>query len=186
MGLPATAPVLGDHALRVVVPLLLALSAIAATLLTRLGRLRSLRSDQLMTALLACTIAGQPLVIGPSFPGFAGNEPRLSALALLPTVFCLAAFYRVWPPRWSRPQVVAVSVAVVAASFHHIYAVAGPTSASQFVLLQSISAATIFFATVPRLGGGGPGAGESGTGGEGGPDECGPSTGVRGTRSPAG
>ncbi len=89
--LPSSAAVLVDHVLRISAPLLLVFGMLLALIVLYIRRRRSPPLDSYMCAIVAAAIVGQPFVIGPAFPGFAGNEPRLSALGFLPLVLCLAA-----------------------------------------------------------------------------------------------
>jgi hypothetical protein len=85
-------------------------------------------------------------VISPSFPGFDGNEPRISALGLIPFVVALAV---VLPagldgpvvgrprPRWLVPVLLAL---LAVASLHHIYTSVGPRSTGQFLAVQVVVA----------------------------------------------
>lgn len=137
--LPGRVAVLGDHVLRILAPLLLVLSLLAALVVVHVRDRRALAPECYLFALVAAAVVGQPLVIGPSFPGFAGNEPRLSALGFLPLVLCLAAAFRssgLVLPAWRGATLIAL---VAVASLHHVYTSVGPTDASAFLGLQLVA-----------------------------------------------
>jgi hypothetical protein len=139
--LPETVSILGDHVLRVLAPLLLVLSLLVALLVVHLRDRRPLAPESYLFALVAAAVVGQPLVIGPSFPGFAGNEPRLSALGFFPLVLCLAATVRssgLVLPRWKALSLLTL---VAVSSLHHIYTSVGPADATQFLALQVAASA---------------------------------------------
>lgn len=152
--LPATAAVLGDHLLRVAAPLLLVLSMLVALALVHLRRRRPLPAELYLCALVSAAVVGQPLVIGPTFPGFAGNEPRLSALGFLPLVLCLGLAFRSSQAVLTARTAVPLVLLVALASLHHVYTAVGPATATQFVALQAVAAALAFvlvlMATGPR------------------------------------
>jgi hypothetical protein len=137
--LPETIPVLGDHVLRILAPLLLVLSLLAALLVVHVRDRRPPAPEICFFALVAAAVVGQPLVIGPSFPGFAGNEPRLSALGFFPLVLCLAAAFRssgLVLAGWKASTLLAL---VAVSSLHHIYTSVGPADASGFLVLQLVA-----------------------------------------------
>jgi len=147
--LPATAGVLADHLLRVAAPLLLVLSLLLALAVVQLRRRQPFAAEVYLCAVVAAAIVSQPLVIGPTFPGFAGNEPRLSALGFLPLVLCLgAAFRSVRTVVLGRVPAAALLLLVALASLHHIYTAVGPATAAQFVALQGVAAAGAFLVVV--------------------------------------
>jgi hypothetical protein len=140
--LPTSAVVLADHVLRVAAPHLLALS-IGCTALLVLWRHRgTVPLPAAMCALVSAAVVCQPLGIGPAFPGFSGNEPRLSALGLIPLVLSVGVLLvRGWPDDWGRGRGLALTVVVVAASLHHLYTVVGPADVAQFMVVQVVAAA---------------------------------------------
>jgi len=94
---------------------------------------------------ILAAVDAQPLLITPDFPGFKGNEPRLSALGLAAAVMALAALLaaverRRGPLRARRPLLV-VAAAVGVGSLHHLYTVIGPRSAGQFAALELLTGA---------------------------------------------
>ncbi len=150
--LPATAAVLGDHVLRVAAPLLLVLSMLVALMVIHFRRRQPIPVEVYLCALVSAAIVGQPLVIGPTFPGFSGNEPRLSALGFLPLVLCLGAAFRSSQTVLSRRSAVPLVLLVALASLHHIYTAVGPTTATQFLALQAVAAALAFLLVLMAAG----------------------------------
>lgn len=138
--LPSSAAVVVDHLLRVLAPLLLVAGMLLALIVLYIRRRRSLPLDTCMFAIMSAAIVGQPLLIAPAFPGFAGNEPRLSALGFLPLVMCVATAFR-GLTRTVRPRpVMALILLVAVASLHHIYTWIGPANAGQFAAVQALAA----------------------------------------------
>jgi hypothetical protein len=142
--LPSTAAVLADHVLRVSAPLLLVAGMLFALIVLYVRRRRSLLLDSYMCAIVSAAIVGQPLLIGPAFPGFAGNEPRLSALGFLPLVLCLATAFRGLNRRARSRPAIALMLLVALASLHHIYTWIGPANAAQFLAVQASAAFLAF------------------------------------------
>jgi hypothetical protein len=142
--LPGSAVVLADHVLRVLAPLLLTVSIGVTALLICWRRRRPVPLAAVMCALAGAAVIGQPLGIGPAFPGFTGNQPRLSALGLIPVALAVGALLMALPPRrWSRWRELALGVVVVGASLHHLYTVVGPADVTQFIVLQGVACALI-------------------------------------------
>jgi hypothetical protein len=140
--LPGSATVLADHLLRVLAPLMVTLSMLVALLVVHLHRRKSPPLAAPMTAFAAFAVVCQPLGIGPTFPGFAGNEPRLSALGLIPLVLCLGVLLNsIGPRRWKTAHVWGLMLVVVVASLHHIYTAIGPATVGQFIVVQGAASA---------------------------------------------
>jgi hypothetical protein len=94
---------------------------------------------------IAAAVDAQPLLITPEFPGFKGNEPRLSALGLAAFVTALAVLLadveRRRGPLTARRSLFVVAAAVAVGSLHHLYTVVGPRSAGQFAALELLAGA---------------------------------------------
>lgn len=151
--LPASGVELGQHVLRVLAPLMLTLLVLAGLLFVCLRqRIRPPRSFYL-ALLLWAAISGQPLVIGPGFAGFTGNEPRLSALGLLALVFAVGILFRTTGLQLHAWQGVTLMVLVLIASLHPRYTVLGPASTPQFLVLQALIslAASLLVVLPPSL-----------------------------------
>jgi hypothetical protein len=142
--LPSSAAVLVDHVLRISAPLLLVFGMLLALILLYIRRRRSPPLDSYMCAIISAAIVGQPFVIGPAFPGFAGNEPRLSALGFLPLVLCLAAAFVGLDQTLRSGPAMALLLLVALASLHHIYTWIGPANATQFLAIQASAAGLAF------------------------------------------
>ena len=141
---PSSAATLIDHVLRVSAPLLLVVGMLLALLVLYVRRRRSPPLDSWMCAIVSAAIVGQPLLVGPAFPGFAGNEPRLSALGFLPLVLCLVAAFRGLNWRLRSLPAITLMVLVALASLHHIYTRIGPANAGQFFAEQASAACLAF------------------------------------------
>jgi hypothetical protein len=140
--LPGSASTLVDHALHVAAPLLVVLVLLATALLLR-GRPWRLDRFAWMCLTVGALISLQPLVISPSYPGFADNEPRISALGLIPFVLALAVTLpaEVAAGTRRRPILIgALAVLLTVASLHPIYTVVGPQSTGQFLAIQVVAA----------------------------------------------
>jgi hypothetical protein len=150
--LPTSASALSDHILRVSASLILAVSMLIVSLLIQRQQLGSLPLAALMSALVGASVICQPLGIGPSFPGFSGNEPRLSALGLIPMVVCLGVLLGSGRLRsWTTTKGLTLVMLVAAGSLHHIYTVIGPANVRQFIAVQ-VAAAVISTALLVVLG----------------------------------
>src|SRR6185369_5322259 len=91
---------------------------------------------------IAAAVALQTVLIGPQFPGLAGNEPRLAALALPAMAVALAYALRaaglvtgVGASRWDA-RAFAIVALLALGSLHHLYTVVGPSGQGQFVALE--------------------------------------------------
>lgn len=129
------------HVARVAVPLLTPMAVLTAALLACRRQERRPRSLAWVLLGIAAAIVMQPLAVSDSFPGFRYNEPRLSALALVPIVLAAAitapeaALARISPLRGCL-----VVVWLGLGSTHHLMTVVGPASADQFLVIQVVVA----------------------------------------------
>jgi len=135
-----------------VAPLVLTVSMLGAALVARqVRRRRRVPLSAVMCALVATSVVSQPLGISPRFPGFSGNEPRISALGLIPLVLSLGVLLSLRGQReWRIGHVLSLVTIVAVASLHHRLTIVGPENAKQFLLFQvaASAVATIFiFAT---------------------------------------
>jgi hypothetical protein len=140
LGQPASFTQLMVHLVQVALPLIVVsgclLGALAA--LRRLaGRVRP-PAEFWCAVLIAAAIVVQPLAISPTASDFAGNEQRLSVLALFP--LCVALVYvlqqveRVVPWRKASPWALASAlVALLVASLHRRYSPLAPENLVEFV-----------------------------------------------------
>ncbi|MFV8165927.1 hypothetical protein ACNQVK_28150 [Mycobacterium sp. 134] len=141
-GMPDTAVELAAHFARTLIPLMVPLAAFA-TLCGVLGWRRV--PFGAWAALAMCVaIAAQPAMTDPRFPGFAFNEQRLAALALLPLVYAVAVLLdrtdRCKDNRWVPPLLVAL---LAVGSLHHEFSSIGPQSLAQFLAVQFIVAIVV-------------------------------------------
>jgi hypothetical protein len=104
-----------------------------------------LRLGLLLT--LSAAIVVQPLLITPEYPGFSSNEQRLAGIGLLPLWLAAALMVgqavRQGLLRPAGGWLAVAAVAVVVASLSHVYTTVGPSSLSQFLVLQVLAAAAL-------------------------------------------
>lgn len=132
-GMPDTATELAAHLARTLIPLLVPATAfIALCTVVGWGRV----AFGAWAGLVMClAIAAQPAITDPGFPGFAFNEQRLAALALLPLAYGIAILLqqtesgRAWVP----PLLVVI---LAVGSLHHEFSSIGPQSLAQFLAVQ--------------------------------------------------
>jgi hypothetical protein len=143
--LPSGLGQLGDHILRSINGLLTVAALIGTSLVLR-RRLRPharLPFEFWGCALIGVSVASQALIFSPEYA--AHNETRLAVLSLIPFVCALAFALRDLDHTVDsllRPRRAAVVLAVLAVgSLHHLYTVLGPSTASQTVALQILTAA---------------------------------------------
>ena len=141
--LPSTLPELGTHAMRVAIPFPLPLVVLGAVVLGRLRLGAGLGVHFWGLLAVSAAVVAQPLGVSDDYPGFAFNEPRLSALGLFPTVLAIAVLVADTRLSIGSGRALAVLAAVAIASLHHLYTVVGPASLSQFVATQLVMAATV-------------------------------------------
>ncbi len=141
--LPSTLPELGTHAMRVAIPFLLPLVVLGAVVLGRLRLGAGLGVHFWGLLAVSAAVVAQPLGVSDGYPGFAFNEPRLSALGLFPTVLAIAVLVADTRLSIGSGRALAVLAAAAIASLHHLYTVVGPASLSQFVATQLVMAATV-------------------------------------------
>jgi hypothetical protein len=141
--LPQSLPGLGTHVLRVAIPFVLPLVVLGVVTVRdwRRGPRKRLHFWGLMA--LSAAIVIQPLGIGDTFPGFAYNEPRLSAIGLLPFVLALGVRLSTIRFRLTPGWGTVVATAIALASLHHVYTTVGPKSLAQFLVIQLVAAAAV-------------------------------------------
>lgn len=143
--LPGTAAELAAHFARIVVPLAVPLTALV-TLVVVVGW-RKVSFAGWGALLMAAAITVQPAITDPRFPGFAFNEQRLAALAILPLAVAVATLLAQtqwrWPERFARMVSVALVVVVAVASLHHEFSSVGPSTLTQFLATQAVAAAVV-------------------------------------------
>lgn len=145
--LPDVSGELVAHAARTFIPLAITLAVIIAGIAVHRARSMPIRWAVWGSLLMAAAIVVQPLAIDPAFPGFASNEQRLSALALVPlavTAGLLLAPLRLRPVSAVMPY--ALIALLVLASLHHTLSRVGPPDVATFVVLQLIIAGTLALA----------------------------------------
>jgi hypothetical protein len=151
--LPSSASKLGTHVLRVAVPLLIPGALLVAA--SAAGRLTRLPAEAWGCLAIAASIVVQPLVISPDFPGFEANEPRLSALALVPLTVAVAIVIRELEERLGalRREAAILAVALLAAgSLRTVYTFVGPSSLAPFLAVQLAVAILVpLIVLAPRL-----------------------------------
>ncbi|MCS6815159.1 MAG: hypothetical protein NZ772_16515 [Cyanobacteria bacterium] len=144
---------LGDHCLRLVMPML----AIASLLLgVAVARSTSPLSTQSQTlAIIACLlmtvgVIAQPFIAGPAITG--QNATRLAALGLLPMITALALalqHYHLLTTATPPLRHILLGVGVVIGSLHHLYTTPALPNAASFAAVQITLA--LLFATSIRL-----------------------------------
>lgn len=141
--LPSSLPDLVMHGLRVAVPYLVPAGILVAVALGR--RRAGAPVPPLFWGLLAMSAAvlAQPLAVRRTFPGFAFNEPRLSALGLMPFVLAIAVLLSGVHLRLGRRRLVSLVAVVAVGSLHHLYTIVGPGSLDRFLLVQLVMAAIV-------------------------------------------
>jgi hypothetical protein len=141
-GLPGTTVELAAHFARLLVPLALPLAAFVSLVVVVGWRKVSFAGWGAL--LLAAAIVVQPAITDPRFPGFAFNEQRLSALAVLPLVFAVATLLAQTRWHWPHRSVRLIPVAMVAvASLHHEFSSVGPNSLAAFLAIQALATAVV-------------------------------------------
>jgi hypothetical protein len=134
---------LASHVFHTLVPVILVLGLLISGALVH-SRMRpsAFRSPAFWGCLATgLVIFGETVVISPDFPGYKGNEPRLSALSLLAFTLALGVMLRHFGPGSVRHRglLEALLMLVLAGmSLHHLYSSFGPTTSSQFVAGQVI------------------------------------------------
>lgn len=140
--LPGAAGELAAHFARTAVPLVVP-GAAALALLLVVGVRRAGFGFYAALAFAAAIVA-QPAMINPAWPGFAYNEQRLSALALLPLVYAVAVLLPMTTWRGAATVRTAAALALLAiASLHHEFSVVGPNSLPQFLITQFAAALAV-------------------------------------------
>lgn len=130
---------IGEHILRVLIPLFMPLCLIIGVFPTyfRAPPEKQRRSQWLGCLLMMGAVFAQPLLASPVVAG--QNESRLSALGLVAVIFALAIMLKTMEPvfskKFSMTHIVLFFVMVLA-SFHHLYSVIGPNTAFRFALIQ--------------------------------------------------
>jgi hypothetical protein len=141
------------HTVRVAVPFLLPLVLLLVTAIgiRRQGTAVPVHFWGLLA--VSAAIVVQPLGMSDSFPGFAYNEPRLSALGLVPFVLGIAVLLRSLDRPLERGRALALVATVAGASLHHLYTAVGPASLGQFIALQlgagAVAAVLLWASVVP-------------------------------------
>ncbi|MET0452986.1 MAG: hypothetical protein ABW137_14250 [Mycobacterium sp.] len=133
--LPGAATELAAHAARTAVPLIVPL-AVIVTLVVCVGA-RRVGFRTWATLVVAASIVAQPLMIDPAWPGFAYNEQRLAALALLPLACAAGDLYAQWRRRPLAGNWLVLVLALLAVgSLHHEFSLVGPASLAVFLAVQ--------------------------------------------------
>lgn len=141
--LPQSLPDLATHVLRVAIPFVLPLVILSVVTVRQRGRGPQQRPCFWGLMALSAAIVIQPLGIGDTFPGFAYNEPRLSAMGLLPFVLALGGRLATIRFRVPTGRGTVVAAAIALASLHHVYTTVGPKSLAQFLAIQLVAAAVV-------------------------------------------
>ncbi|OBA82414.1 hypothetical protein A5642_27340 [Mycolicibacterium mucogenicum] len=137
--LPAAASELITHAARTMAPLIVPVALIIVLVISLGWRRVTFRCWG--SLVVAASLVVQPLMIDPAWTGFAHNEQRLAALALLP-LSCAAADLLGLAHRSDMPRSrILITVGLLAiGSLHHEFSVVGPTSLGTFLAIQFVVA----------------------------------------------
>jgi hypothetical protein len=145
--LPGAAPELAAHVARTAVPWIVP-AAVIVTLIVCVG-VRRVEFSCWACLLIAVSIAAQPLMIDPGWPGFEHNEQRLAALGLLPLACAAADLLRQCRGQPMTRNRMAMAVTVLAVgSLHHEFSLVGPASLEAFLVLQVIVAVGVSWLVV--------------------------------------
>lgn len=138
---------IASHLARTALPFVVA-GAVLAALLLVVG-LRRVPAAAWWLLALAAAIVVQPAALHPDFPGFAHNEQRLAAFAIVPLAAAVALLVERIERRGALawPWLVAVGC-VAAASLHPDNAAFGAESDGQFAALQLVAAVAAFGALI--------------------------------------
>lgn len=140
--LPGAASELIAHAARTMAPLIVPVALIIALVVGIGWRRVTFRCGG--SLVVGAALVAQPLMIDPAWTGFAHNEQRLAALALLP-LSCAVADLLGLAHRSDMPRsriLIAVGLLAIG-SLHHEFSVVGPTSLGMFLVIQFVVAVAV-------------------------------------------